>query len=389
MSKSSLVIFSLLFIMFILYSGCTDKNGNPVGLDIFDRDQFGEEHSLLIQTSASDTFYLEPMKSGNSQYLLLGEKDNFKYNVIFRVDTSGYPENHKVDSAFIYLFVYNMEGDTNDITLPQVYESNASWEEDDITWEYVEENGLTGAEVNITPRIVNKDTISFKIPNDLVEKWMADDNEAFKGLILDYTNNGNIYSILSGDGSYKSYMKLHTTDLADDTTHSSRIMFFDYDAFVSHHEIAQDPDRLWVINGIGYRSYLNFDLSVIPENATINNALLSMTLDTLASWPTQTNGFGVSINALESDFDISQDNNVQSQSDLNASTISDSLIINVRSIVQEWARQSYENKGFLLKGQAETIHWSGRSFYSSTADSTKRPTLKIFYSIPPVTISEN
>ena len=71
-------------ITLVVLNGCTDKKGNPVGLDIFQRDQFGEELDLTIYAASSDTFYYEDVQSGLSGSLLLGSRQGREFQTFHR-----------------------------------------------------------------------------------------------------------------------------------------------------------------------------------------------------------------------------------------------------------------------------------------------------------------
>ena len=370
----------------MVLNGCTTKKGNPVGLDIFQRDQFGEELDLTLYATSSDTFYYEDVQSGLSGSLLLGSRHGREFQTFHRIQVSDLPDSSTVDSAIVYLFIQETLGDSLQIAPPQVWEVNGTWHEEEIINQTVIDEGLQGPALNMEPFIINPDTLSFRLPVEFLQKWVDDSLEADKGFMLSYApqDDGNILRLFASDfGSNNGYIHLYSHR---DTTKSDKKCFFLNDAFVSQYEINADRDHLWIHDGINYRSYLYFDLSAVPPNATINYAEFNLWVDTLQSWPDNTPELAVQTLRVNSEFlpGSGAIPEVAEESMHAALLAKDSLAMAMTTQVQGWTSGFQENHGFVLVGSSENAFWASRSFYSTTADSAHRPKLRLIYSLPPV-----
>ena len=391
MRKLLPLTFILLFFL-ALWSGCADRKGNAVGVDFIQRDDFGEETTAVFYPAATDTFYQAPVQSGESQYLLLGESAGRSFRLFFSISPSAIPENSTIDSAWVCLFISTVFGDTLELSLPKAYEVNSTWDESEITWESVESEALLGQELAIEPRKVNTDTLCFYMPNDFIQTWLDDSTNADKGFALAYDQNqvsNLILKLPSTQNEYittYSYLKLFVT--SKETSEQDEVTIrYEQDAYVAHYDIAPDDQLLWVQSGIGVKTFLQFDLSSIPEPATINKALLTLQQDTLLAWPSMDDDFMIKVQRLNEPFQPGITLDVDTDDPNYASTDSDTLAINLTSLFQDWATQTYENYGMIITTNSEYSDWNGRAFYSTRADSALMPVLKIFYSLPPTTLT--
>jgi len=375
----------------MVLNGCTDKNGNPVGLDTFQRDQFGEELSLTLYAAQSDTFYFNELQSGLAPYLILGSRHGREFQSIHRLQVSDIPDSVVVDSAVVYLFVQQVLGDTLQMTPPDVWEVNGTWDEEEITSQSIVNEALQGGKLNITPGIINSDTLSFHLPVEFAQKWVNDSLEADKGIMLSYpvSDDGNLLRIYASDnGSANGLIHFYTHK---DTLFTEKRCFFLNDAYVSQYNIVQNPNRLWIHDGITYRSFLEFDFSAIPENATINYAELNLWVDTLQSWPDNTPELAVQAMRVTSEFTPNGESVPETTEEAIHSGLlaADTLAMAISTQVQAWTSSFQENFGFVLAGGSENSFWGARSFFSATADSSLRPKIRVIYSIPPVSSTDD
>ncbi|HZG16977.1 MAG TPA: DNRLRE domain-containing protein [Candidatus Bathyarchaeia archaeon] len=137
-------------------------------------------------------------------------------------------------------------------------------------------------------------------------------------------------------------------------------------------------------NSGAYRSFLKFDFGLIPNNAIINSATLTL-VQTGSSIPAIT----VEVHKITGDW-------VDTSVTWNAQPSFDSAIVaslyhsgsstrqfDVKSLVQDWVNGVAPNYGFLLKGLSEALN-AGFLTYGSANNGTvsNRPSLVIDYTIP-------
>ncbi len=118
---------------------------------------------------------------------------------------------------------------------------------------------------------------------------------------------------------------------------------------------------------------------------TVNLAQLTFHVDASVSFPKILEPFGANLFPVTDsvwaipDINVSDDNAVTSFVD------GDRLAFNITPLVQEWIAGSSSNHGLLMIGQSEVSDLSGMAFFASTADSSQRPALELYYSLPPST----
>ncbi|MBN1892842.1 DNRLRE domain-containing protein, partial [bacterium] len=138
-----------------------------------------------------------------------------------------------------------------------------------------------------------------------------------------------------------------------------------------------------VANGYAVRTFLRFDsLSTLDSSATVNRALLTLHPDSSAGFRD-----GVSFNLyaypLSGPFTDAAGAVFDSTSISLGTPGEGGTEINCTALVQEWIAGLRPNNGFLITGTLESVDPWLRLFYSSQADSSFRPSLEIFYSLPP------
>lgn len=138
------------------------------------------------------------------------------------------------------------------------------------------------------------------------------------------------------------------------------------------------PDLLFLDNGAQDRFRLQFDLSGIAEDATINLARLILYADTTVSEPVPSEYFNVNVYRLTEAY---TDTLAYASSGYSSGTLDSgesSVGIVVTSIVQGWTSGTYENFGFLFRGGSEGLTMDRRGFYVQIQDSTRMPRLEVY-----------
>lgn len=159
-----------------------------------------------------------------------------------------------------------------------------------------------------------------------------------------------------------------------------------------------DPDLAaitWTNSGVSFteRGLLWFDLSSIPQNATITAATLSLFSNPTSSNTQLSTGAnacllqritstwtesGVTWNNQPTTTTANQDTLLQS-----TSTTQNYANINVKNLVIDMVNNPTTSFGFMLKLISESVYHSMVLASSDHSDSTKRPMLVITFSVPP------
>ncbi|HMS63655.1 MAG TPA: hypothetical protein PKD83_00215 [Ignavibacteria bacterium] len=136
-------------------------------------------------------------------------------------------------------------------------------------------------------------------------------------------------------------------------------------------------DRFLLQNGIAYRNILNFDLSKLPPNVTINNATLQFTLDNANSYYSASSNKTVVIGMVT-------DSVLKKDSIFTNAFLLDTIVysVSLNSVFQRWDSGLMPNLGITMKNASEIQNLNYFAFYSpSYTDPSKRPRLKITYTL--------
>jgi hypothetical protein len=136
---------------------------------------------------------------------------------------------------------------------------------------------------------------------------------------------------------------------------------------------------------------LEFDLSEIPSQAFIHQAVLTLYVDQEQS-QTDDEGMVISAAAVFEDSTWSPSTlradslnfipqSVAVNSNQTIEFTDTQTIKNMTSIVQFWILETWPNNGLLIRSSEYGRNISSMSFYG-LADTEKRPTLEIIYSLP-------
>ena len=113
---------------------------------------------------------------------------------------------------------------------------------------------------------------------------------------------------------------------------------------------------------------------------------MTLQQDTLLAWPEAHTAYTVKSVYLTSEYVVGQSPELDESYSAMSSMETDSLVMNLTSLIQDWTSNTVENHGMMLIGNGEYTDWNCRVFYSTHADSTLIPVLRIYYSTPPMTL---
>jgi len=376
----------LIIPLLLIVSQCTKNEANMVGAEFFDRNNMGSEYYKVFYPAPTDTFYQMPIATYKGRALFFGEYGSLKTRTLFRYRDDDLPEKGVVDSVKFTLFFSKMHGDTSDISHLSINKIKADWDTKDIGWDKFHDENLLGDAINYTDLTSDSKKISFKLPNSLLQSWIDTTTAANNfGFTIAYTSpdTGFIVQCHSHDQSERSLQPQMSLYWHVDTTSYSLVLPMTDDVYIANQAQEADDNYLYVRNCDAVRTYLYFDISTIPENASINLATCILKADTLKSWPANKKTFPLIASPLSEQFHLPPDLGINANQFVKGVQTADSALINLSLLVHNWVIGTNENHGFILTGLYEDQDIGRFAYYSSKADTSLMPKLKIYYSLPP------
>ncbi len=394
-----------LFAVLLLVVNCTNDTPLPNSYELLERDnKVGLMPPVTLHPERVAKFWQrEP--AGQRSTILLGARDQLSSVILFdcrnlvKVDSAA-----RIVSADMYLFADTLgESTPMNVTMHQV---NTAWGETTVIWDSVK-NYIDPTPVeSFTIEPVNFDWNVIPLTNlDFMQKWIKDSYQSqvqIQGMLLQFDMASEVMQFLSSDASAAPpYIQVVTQDSAN-AANDTTIAYFSRDASLIRYDAAKPPlqtefapQTLQVGNGTGYRSLVQFDLSGIPREASIHQALLSFHVDQMQSQTEPINAMNVAAQIVVGDStwqnakSVKADSVYESTYDVATETSetfafdSPTPIKDVSRMVQRLVIEQYPNKGFILFPRDLSSDFQEMSFYSGVNDTTLAPTLTIYYSLPP------
>jgi hypothetical protein len=261
------------------------------------------------------------------------------------------------------------------------------WGTDSITIDSVKAPGFYDATPRSSFSISSLgDTADVQLPLDtaLVRSWLSTAGDTSKpnfGVLLRPTNTSVAKGFEKGSSTTAEYqphlMVRYMRQNAADP--DSVLIFGSVEAFVVQLESTQwesDSTRILIQNGASTRSFVHFDLSTLPAQATIHRAYLELTLD-----PSRTGKNFYTVDSLNAFF-VSDDESftqVLAVSEPPSDAASPVYRFSITSLAQVWVRSTVAQR-ILIGGYTEASSLDRFVFYGSAAPDDLRPRLKITYS---------
>jgi hypothetical protein len=379
MKRTLLIILVISSFMLILF--CAKYEGNPVGANLFDRDNWGTQRVETFYPATNDTFYQTSVANGTSVYLYSGEKDDIQTYPLIHFSTD-LADTAIIEEATFGILISDIYGSTGGIFQLSLHSVPEDWDEEEITWNDFDQNRIGQAITNVNLS-TETDTIFISLPIDSVQSWInASTDTLNQSLLLKVNNPSLILKFYSRETVALMSPEL-VFKIRDDTTITTKTVSPSRDACIASTNYSATSDWLAIGNGTALRTLLYFDLDSIPSDATINKATMTMYSDTLQAFPNHEDFFEFYAYAPTDITWPVPDVPYDSTRYLTGSLQGDSAVIYLTNFIQEMNYGIIDNFGFLLNGIKETTDIKQRIFYSTKADSAKMPRLKIYYSLPP------
>ncbi|NIA31855.1 MAG: DNRLRE domain-containing protein [Actinobacteria bacterium] len=390
--------FGLFAFIAVLLAGCTNDKPLPSGYELLPRENKGDVLVKTVRANKASTYWKTPT-AGSRNTLLLGSYDHVKSFIAMRFLTYSILDTPSVNSAVVRLTQNYHIGDGDSISV-SVYPINSdhSWVEAEVLWKEIKDQFIADslvARFKVAP--IDSGIIEFPLDLALVNQWVSD--QFNDGIVMIFDNADFMAELYSSNAS-SNWAKLHVTytkkDGTPDTTDLdvlSDASLLQFESPTPEYQLDEQVDKLLVGNLTGYRSIIDFDLSGIPQNATIHNVLLNLHIDGENS---NTRSFGMRIKATPILNDsLAYPENLQFATDSKAAVdvalsslqqfdfSSANAMLAMNTIFQGWVSGQLQNYGLGLLPADAGLNASKMSFYSGFADSSLAPTAQITYSVPP------
>lgn len=369
------ILLSLATLALVNPLGCEKRNDSPVGYGELER-EISDPELLPIGFPSEDTSYSTLIAAGSSTSLLAGTFQGYEARTLLRFEISDTQVTNHATRAKLRLRRQKRLGTGSlDLSLCTLGEA---WEEDWTTW--IDADSATpwtapGGWISDTiasATIAEVDSVSLTIPGSLVSS------------IISPSNNGLI--LISADNVMADFYSRHTS--------TPPLLFVHYfkgdsarvdtvvplaDAFIIHTDYEVPDARLVIGNGHVFRALLKFDLSPVPEKASINYGILELFVD-----PSQSSFEAMELAAHRVTGQWREGQTpfeAETNSMVSVAAEDSSIQIDIAPVLQDCV--SGEDFGLLLKSTSELSDVSRVALFSSEADSSKRPNLVVFYTLPP------
>jgi len=363
----------ILFIPFIIYcSGNKNITGDEfpfigVGDWVFSKTLYPtKSKNIRIEKS----FGIEDM-------LLLGEFNEYSSNILIKFRTRG--DFKSIKSAEMVLIPYSSIGEVSSEFEGLIYEITSDWNEYEIPEISYNPNEVVSFSVYSTSD--KPDSIS--IPPGLVQKWYNDTTTNY-GMMIGFKNADFIKKYFSKEGIGFPYMLIKgNTETTEDTVY----VYPEMDTHLVQSKVEPNSGELVIDDLSIYRSIIKFDSIGIPENATINMALLDLVLKTEDSfiqgdYEDRLYAYRIVTSSWkpdEIDFEWYSFENQQASK----FTEDNHVQINITSIFQQWVSNINENNGLIIKSKSynEGIYPGKYVFNLDSLSQIEPSKLSIKYSI--------
>ena len=361
-----------------LISGCGKDVASPVGAQLYQRSNPGSEMSVVLTATSEDTSYQAPVSCGTGQYLFAGSDKGLESKILVVFDSTNF-SGSLIRAELSFSTSLFGASNSGTVTL-SIYKTGIEWTEGRLSWSDVDPQKLEGPIASVEVSASDTTSVSVEIPNEIAKTLLQSDSSGTKTGLCITVSPGCILRTWSREYSTTSFVVPNVTVYTETDTVSA---WPARDGFVAMMDRLPDAGRLYIQNGVSWRSLLFFDFPDIPSEATINRALLVLHSDPEEAVSASDSIFNYIIYPLaDGPLDIS---NVATDSTIYATAVfqGDSSSAATTSIIQKLVSNRQRKCGLILSGLLETMDLSGRAVFSSSAGSSLTPRLEIFYSLPP------
>lgn len=363
-------------LLILTMGGCSEKDPNLVGFGLVAEDDHWQTDQAVIQEVLADSCITVSTGTGEGFHLLVGswEGQEARSLLLFEElpDTLSWP----LRRARLIL-VAKTEAEEDPLTI-SAHSVQREWQEDEATWD----NPWSEAGGDLDPEPiaegVTADTLKLDFTEagrELVEGWMA--GQVNNGVIIKALElpENNVKFFYTSETPFDPMLQL--TFATGDTTDTTVAVKPAQDAYIVQPGEPVAENFLCVGDGHIRRSWIQFDLSSVPESVFVNLATLSLSVSEFTDPLDEMTIAACLVTDVETlDFSSSSCD----YADL--FTGDDLLQFDITTLVQKWSNGT-TNAGLMLKGRWEYNSLSQALFFDRTADSSLRPKITVLYTAPP------
>lgn len=373
-------LFFLLFLFLfpLFYTGCGD-DPSSLGLGLLPTQDLVRLDTATV-TSATGASVRKFINTGTSPNLLVGKTLDYEAKALLKFQPI--PDTLKsvaVLSAELVLRPSYRFGERQNLLSFTVHRIAQGWTELGVTWDSVTASFYEPAARGSFSRVIwDSDTALVRLDTAMVRNWLqVAGTETIEGILLVPSRESNT---IVGFHSFQDTAAPRLDITYSKAGAESKITLVSgQDAHVANVEnLVTDPNLLYVQAGVVYRAVLTFSFAGIPAHAGIHQATLELTLNRPASKLTLK-----SVDSLFAFYRVTQDSVASGSAALGKrlDPNSDVYTFTITPYVQRWI-SGRTNLGLQIEPMILNSTLDLFTFYSSTADATVRPRLKIVYSRP-------
>lgn len=389
----------------VLFASCTVDQPLPGGQEILERDdQGGVMPPITLMPIETGSFWQAPA-TGYESTIILGSLEKYTSNVLINVNTLYAIDSSDVIKATLNLYNNKVYSD-NSLVEFTVHKITTDWEEKSVNWQTIMDGYDSEPIETMSANFSDTTWIELPFSNlQFMKEWINDqknETNAITGLLLKCKTQCSAVEISSSDAPaslpFIEFIYPDTLAGSQDTMNlalSQDASLLQVDHELQEDEIVKNPDYLRIGNVSGYRSLLRFDLSSLPETATIHQALLTLHIDQEQGMTLEERGLSIAASAVLNDSSWSSGSTVKKDSVFSIysdvafidnetfSVDSKNALTSMSHILQRWTLDIRDNYGLLLFPMNAGEDFQELYFHSGKIDTSQRPKLKITYSLPP------
>jgi hypothetical protein len=342
--------------------------------------------SLNLELTAQDTV----VATGASEHILLGAVANVKSQILLK-----FAQISRSDSISGAAVVLRLRSNIRNAMSSAAFRASAH----EVTTEW-QENAITFAEFGngFTPAVLGEaevtdpaDTVSGEGEVRIalseaglaaLRRWRAD-STTNNGMLLDSENASFIAEFYARERFFAENVPFLQVIFTDSSVIDTVAAVAD--AYLQREAQPVSAGPLYVDNGFLHHCVLQFDLSALPRESTINRANLVLNVDNDSSIRPD-NQFELQIVQLNSEFTSLADVDFSSAPLIAAAVLlsdSDVLTVSIRDFMTGWVNQLTENHGILIMTALAGSDVARIAFHSTSTDSLLSPGIELDYAVAP------
>ncbi len=396
--KYYLLIFTLVA---LFLSNCKSDKAIQ-GFELADKDVRGTIKSLTLkQLNVESTFSDTVANSGFSSLLLLGEFDNISSQLLLKFQAI--PDSGNISRVTLVLTTSDLLSDAseNSVFTTQVHAVTSEWEENQVTAasfnNAFSSESIASAEIQpISKVVVGVDTSGADITAaeqvrfefnasgiDLVNSWIDTSMNKNYGVLINFQGSRFIKEFFSRTNlSNQPKLEIETFN---GTKRDTVTVTASQDAFIAEKLFEPPAGPLYVDDLFSHQTVLEFDLSSISKESTINNASFKMTIDSQNTILNETTTI-LQIVRLKKEFVPLKTFTIDSSFVplvVSVKRSDEEISVPIRFLLQGWVLQVLDNFGFIIRTAGPGRDANRLAFYSSNLNPEKSPRIEADFTVAP------